>query len=196
MSSSLAAGYLQPSQEPTSDTTLEDAMQAALAALTALPGSLVRPMWLTEPLPTPSAATNWLAFGVTEQRVQDYAAATTRVSEQQPNGEVVQLLNETLVVLCAFYGPLCQRHAARLRDALRVDQNHQQLKQSTGLLVIDTGPLRFVPELLNQTQWVPRCDIEITLRREVRRTYPVHTLLSAGGEIRTKTRTIPWSAEP
>lgn len=175
---SATGGYLSPetTPAPTEGTGLEDALQALFAGVTGLAGSLVRPRFQLEPPPQPSIATNWLAFGVTAIRPDDDA-----YQEQLDAGRMRLIRHEQLELLCTFYGPAGQAYLTRLRDGLEVAQNREALYLLGIGLVRFSDPVR-VPELANE-RWLERWDVNLTLRREVRREYPVLHFLGARGTI-------------
>src|SRR5260364_181117 len=79
--------------------------------------------------------------------------------------------DETLDVLCSFYGSHGMQYASRLRDGLTIAQNHQALHEHR-MALIDAGELIGAPDFVHQ-QWIRRYDLALTLRRRVVRAYPI-----------------------
>lgn len=173
---SATGGYVQPASTatPEEDLALDLIVQAMVAGITGLDGSLVRPRWQPTQPRMPEITVTWCAIGVTLIRPDDNAAI-----EHDPTGQGADNLvrHEDLEVLATFYGPEAALRAAMLRDGLQIAQNREAINAS-GIGFVKAGEIRPVPELVNQ-QWVRRQDLPISLRRIVRRTYPVLNILSA-----------------
>ncbi|MCX5516232.1 hypothetical protein C3941_19780 [Kaistia algarum] len=182
---SATGGYLVPTGTPPGeDDSLADALQAAVVGITGLDGTLVRPRWQATPPQQPSAATSWAAVGV----VLATPDANAYIAHD-PTGDGADKMqrHETLEVLVSFYGPQASANAARLRDGLALAQNRDMIRTATttagvdiGLSFIACGTVIAVPDLVNQ-RWLRRCDLPLTFRRRIDRTYPVLNLLSAQG---------------
>lgn len=187
---STALGPLVQSAGPMEGQTLRQFLQSMIVGVTALNGSLVRPMWQPEPPPVPAITENWCGFGVVTQTPDANA-----YHDQNQLTSATLVRHEELEVLCAFYGPLCSDYAGRLRDALDLSQNRDTLR-TAGMALVGTSGITRVPELVN-ARWYDRADIMLTIRREVRRTYAVFTFLGVTGTITedsTRGLTHNWSA--
>lgn len=183
---SATGGYLVPSAGvvPSEDDALDDAVQSAVAGITGLNGTLVRPRWQAVPPNQPSVDTSWAAVGVTRKTPDANAFIA-----HDPTGEGADKMqrHETIEVLVSFYGPAASANAARLRDGLSIAQNRDMIRTATGPTGVDVG-MSFVscgetivvPDLVN-TKWLRRVDLPLTFRRRIDRTYPVLNLLSAQG---------------
>lgn len=173
---SATGGYVQPvsTVTPEEDLPLDVILQGMVAGITGLDGAMVRPRWQPVQPRVPEADVTWCALGVTLIRPDDNAAIT-----HDPTGDGADNLvrHEDIELLATFYGPQAAMRAAMLRDGLQIAQNREALTAS-GIGFVTAGDLRAVPELVNQ-QWIRRQDLPITLRRIVRRTYPVLNILSA-----------------
>ena len=77
-------------------------------------------------------------------------------------------------MLVTFYGPEAEACAGALRDGLYIQQNWEPLR-AFGLKLHDIQDLARAPELVNQ-QWIDRLDVELVLRRQVERIYPMLNL--------------------
>lgn len=174
--SSASGGYLTPagSPAPTEDDALDAAFQKAIAGITGLPGNMVRPRWQPIPPKQPEPSVNWCAFGVQSQKADDGPYI-----EHIPagDGKDAYTRHESLDVLATFYGPASQANAARLRDGLGISQNIEELKLD-GISFIEAGPIRALPELVNQ-QWIKRRDIALVFRRKTARDYAILNIVSA-----------------
>lgn len=173
---SATGGYLQPASTatPQEDLALDLILQAMVAGITGLDGALVRPRWQATQPRVPEITVTWCAIGVMRHDPDDNAAI-----EHDPTGNGADNLvrHEDLELLASFYGPEAVMRATMLRDGLQIAQNREAIN-ANGIGFVKAGAVLPVPELVNQ-QWVRRQDLPITLRRIVRRTYPVLNILSA-----------------
>lgn len=188
---STTPGYLQPATQspPLEDAELDAVFQQMIVGLTGLPGSLVRPRWQSTVPKQPEPNVNWCAIGVT---FSDPDANPAMLHDPAGEGSDTLLRHEILTVLASFYGPNASAYAAQARDGIYVSQNNAMLSTfSMGL--VRAGTKRPVPELINQ-QWVRRFDFDMTIRRQIVRTYNVRNILSAGGTVNSDPRTIPFDA--
>jgi hypothetical protein len=117
---------------------------------------------------------NWAAIGNIRE-IQDGYATVMHNSSGDGSDELQR--HETLGVLASFYGPAAGAYCAMLSDGLQIAQNREVLR-ANAMNVLRTGDPVVVPELIKDL-WVNRVDMMISLRREVRRTYPVLNVLSA-----------------
>lgn len=189
---SATGGYIVPSTvAPADDEALEDLLHDAIAGVTGITATLVRPKWQQRPPNRPEASTDWCAFGIT-MSTADWSSQITHVPTG--NGSDVQTRHMTLDLLVSFYGPGAGGNAERLRDGILIPQNMEALA-AQGLEILDTGPIITAPEFVN-TVWVRRKDVTLQIRRAVSRTYPVLNLLSAEGDLIADTgNTNSWNTE-
>ena len=182
---SASGGYLLPaaSPAPLEGDALLAFLQGWMVGITGLPGQMVRPRWQTEPPDIPRAGTCWAALGV-QQRPSDeypYNAWNSQASA------FVLWRQETLVVLTSFYdtgvGGQADYYAALFRDGTAIAQNREALTLAGFGLVLATTPVT-VPSLL-KLRWLYRVDLEVTLRRQITRSYPVDTFVAAEGDVYT-----------
>jgi hypothetical protein len=189
---SATGGYLtQGTPAPSEGQALRRFLQAMLVGVTGLPNNLVRQSWEANPAPVPSIETNWMAFGIESQRSE----AGDPYHRQRDDGSSLLIRHEELDVACIFYGPDAQQNANLLRDGLYLAQNRESM-YSVGMGLVGFSETFHVPELIND-RFFDRADITMTLRREVRREYPVLHFLAADGIIyanrHVTTLTREWS---
>lgn len=187
---SATGGYLTPTTGPVDDQALRRFLQAMIVGVTGLTGPMVRPLWQKNPPPIPSIDTDWIAFGVVEQRPD----ANPYYKQKTSSGELIR--HEEIDVRCSAYGPACQAYTGRLREALYLAQNRGNLYLA-GMGLVGFSKTTHVPDLIND-RWFERADITMTLRREIRREYPVLNFVAAQGTIKanraTETLSMNWSA--
>ncbi len=179
---SATGGILTPSPPPPADDSALDAIiQSLISNVTGL-GALVIPYPQPVPPKQPDFSVNWCAFTVRTAHPDDGPVigfdSTALVG--------TYLDHETIEVLATFYGPGSKGVAAQLRDGLRIPQNIEGLA-AYSMKFVRTGPIRQVPELVNQ-QWRRRQDMSIVFRRAVSRTYQTTSLLV--GEVQLQDDTV------
>lgn len=174
MTTSATGGRLLPLASILDDEALIDFLQETVAGVSGLPGQLVRPRWQAEPPNLPDFGTDWAAIGITDREADTYP-----VIEHDPTGQGADRLirHERLDLLCSFYGPHAGSLAALLRDGLFIAQNREALLL-VGMALVEVSGSTRAPALVKE-RYTDRTDITVTLRREIRRTYPVLNLLSA-----------------
>lgn len=173
------AGYLGPtSVSQPEGTSFEDWLHDLFAGITGMPGNLVRPSWQWTPAPRPDVNTDWMAFGI-NSKLSDFTPA--HVHRDTGDGYDIVQEHEIVEIITTFYGPNVDYNVNILRRGLFIDQNRAAMR-AAGVGLIETGIARFVPEVFNE-RWWSRGDMIVNLRREVRLTYPVLTILRAQGPI-------------
>jgi len=186
MTDSTAAGFLIPAATPAplEGQALLDFLQGVIVGITGLDGTLVRPVWQSEPPNMPDAGTAWCAFRI-----------TTRPSDAYPyikhnaDGDGADALqrHEELHVLNSFYdlgsGGQADGLCAQFRDGLSIAQNREILTLNNMGFVKANEPTP-VPVIV-KTRWLYRVDLEWILRRQIDRIYPVRTILSAHSTLGT-----------
>lgn len=171
---SATGGYLAGQLAPLADDELDDAIQAAVASISGLPGDLVRPRWQPTPPKTPEPDVNWIALGVTSTTPDagpyiHHDGAGDGVTHSQRHAE--------LELLVSCYGPQAVGYANLLRDGFGIPQNMEALKRA-GLGFVDTGAVRRAPELVNQ-QWYNRADFTLRFRVATVQRWAVLSVLEA-----------------
>jgi hypothetical protein len=177
---SSTGGYLLPGftpAAPSTDLALDGIFQALIANVTGLPGNLVRPRYQQTPPQEPCTTDTWAGVGVISIRPDDGPRIT-----HSESGDTVNR-HEIIEVLASFYGPAGQQYATMARDGIGLPQNMEALN-ALNIGLTEFGPLRSVPELINQ-QWRRRYDFSITFRRQVLRTYPILDIASSQSVITT-----------
>lgn len=183
------AGYLSPAAVPAplDDDALVDFLGDVAAALTGIDrDAAVFPRWQEDMPALPGRGVTWCAIGPASTS-QDINADKVTADDGLSTDFV---RNETLTILASFYGPSAGQAAGLFQDGLQVDQNQAEL-MAAGFASIETmGPVS-APELIKE-KWLQRQDITWIVRREVRRTYPVLSLLSAAGSLVTELETVAF----
>lgn len=171
-------GYLGPSTETIDGTTWEDFLHDVVAGVSGLDPTLVRPRWQPQPPTTPSVNVTWVAFGVMRTDA-DFEPWINHYGTD-PAHDLLQRM-ERVTVLCSFYGPLAQETAGVLRDGLYIDQNRAAFR-ANGVGIIEVEEIVRTADLFRE-QFRERSDLNLVLRREVRRSYNVLNLVRARGPI-------------
>lgn len=177
---STQSGYLGPTDEMLQGDPFDDFLQEVVVGITNLPPELVRPRWQPQPPTTPAVNVDWCAIGVMSI-ASDFEPWVNHFGMEPEPGEDVLQRMERLVVLASFYGPDAQTYAMTLRDGIYIDQNRAAFRaNAVGIIEIDDIVRN--AELFRE-QWRNRSDLNMHLRREVRRIYQVRNLLRATGPI-------------
>lgn len=186
MNNSSTGGIIQPHPQPPTLITnppglnLVQFIQTLFTGLSAFPGNLVRPDWQTEMPKQPDINVNWLAFGIGS--VTPDANAYTGFD---PNGVTYLQRNELLELTISVYGPQAYDNVTLIRDGLQIPQNMAALRAANMGFAYDS-PARHIPDLVNE-RWIDRYVMEIFLRRQIQRFYPIVSFLSASGIVFTQT---------
>ncbi len=168
--------YIKPQQDVPVGLSLTQFLQTVVVGISMIPGPLVRPKWQPEPPKQPDISVNWIAMGI-EVDGRDYNAYVA----YKANNEVDFQRNEDLSVSLSIYGPDAIDTYGLLSDGFQIDENRFAMFRN-GVGYTDMSPGRRVPDLVNQ-RWVDRIETTVFLKRKVRRTYSVQTLVSASGTI-------------
>lgn len=177
-------GYLAPSSSPAplEGQALSRFVQGWVSGVTGLDGTMVRPRWLPEPSNIPKAGTAWCAVGISTRRADTFAYAWLR-----PDASYLVQRHERIDLLASFYdlgsSGLADYYAALLREGAQVPQNREPLF-TAGFGLIGTGDVVAVPSLLKE-RWLYRADLAVELARVIERVYPVLSVLSANGTLKT-----------
>lgn len=176
---SATGGYLLPTDSVSDGPTLENQIHGAIAGMTGLGATMIRPAWQPDPPAKPDGNVNWCAFRVTEI-VPEWTGAIIHHPEGDGTDELRR--HVTVSVLCSFYGPDSIRIAEVFRDGILIPQNMEALA-SHNIAFLEAGRLFSAPDVVNN-QWIKRQDLTVQFRRMVSRTYQVNNLL--GAEVTTK----------
>ena len=149
--------------------------------LTGLPGNMVRPRWQPEPANIPDFGVDWCAFGIQRKLPDTYAQV-----QHDSTGEGTDKLqrHETVEILLSFYGPNADMSLELLREGLQIAQNREVLQQNS-MGLVETGEAIVAPSIVKD-RWLYRVDMTLTIRRQIKRVYPVLNLLSAEGDVITE----------
>jgi hypothetical protein len=175
-------GYLDGGM-PLEDDALDDFFQAMVVGITGLDPTMTRPRWQEDPGNLPDYGTDWCALAVVDRVAAAYPTWIGHLDQGDGSDELHR--TEELTILVTFYGPHCSGYATKLRDGLQIGQNREVLLLNN-MGLVETGDLRRVPELI-KNRWTDRADLNVMIRRQVKRVYPVLSLLSAHGRITTDT---------
>ncbi len=172
---SATGGYLSPAEPGPTLRDLDGTLQLLVVALTGLPGRMVRPRFQENPAPIPDSGVDWAAVASSGQE-PDWTGSVTHETPPGQTPRDVLVRYETFDLLASFYGPRSRDNAGRLIDGLMIPQNREGLRR-VGIAVVGPRSIRNSPDLLNQ-RWYGATDVEIEMRREIRRVYPVLDLAS------------------
>jgi hypothetical protein len=183
---SSTGGYLAPatSQGLPGGLTLTQFIQSVLVGISGVSGSLVRPKWQESPPKQPDISVNWIAFSIELSNPDQNAYV-----ELRSDGSSVLQRQERVDVKCSVYGPDAIETISVLRDGFQIQQNLEALRLAhMGYhSVSNSTPL---PDLFNE-RWYNRYEVTISLARQVQRTYPILSFVSASGTIHTDDENIP-----
>ena len=149
----------------------------AIAVVTGLTDDLVRPSYQNDPPPRPAIDVDWCSFWISKCK-PDYSASS---ASHDVLGTYETVKHETLDVSCSFYGPNSVTLAAVLDAGFELPHNREAFS-SAGIGFTGTSEIVHLPELIN-ARFYDRADITVTLRREVRRIYPVLYFVGLTGSI-------------
>lgn len=174
---SATGGYLRATNTQVDNLDFRRFIGTVLVGISGLAPELVRPAWQQNPAPIPNIDVDWMAFGMTSRR-----ADNDPYQVEKDNGLLtLQIRHEECDFLLTFYGPNCLGNAAAFRDATDVTQNQEALYHA-GMSLVDLTDITHAPELVNE-RWFDRCDMTMTIRREIRREYRILNFVSADGVI-------------
>lgn len=172
---SATGGQLTATTRNLTGQALRRMLQQIVARCTELDGALVRQAYQQSPAPEPAHGTTWgylhLASWVPD--------ANPYMHQETDKASLVRY--ETADLQVSFYGPDADECCGMLRDALMVDQNRDELVANR-IGVVRVGQTLRVPEPV-YPDWVNRCDIIVTLSRQVVREYKVLTITGVQGTI-------------
>lgn len=171
-------GYLGPTTLNVEGDTWEDFLHDVIAGVTGLNPTLVRPRWQAQPPVTPAVNVTWCAFGVMNTTA-DYEPWINHYGTD-PAHDLLQRM-ERVTVLTSFYGPLAQETASVLRDGLYIDQNRAAFR-ANAVGIIEVDDILRTSDLFRE-QFRERSDLNLILRREIRRSYNVLNLVRARGPL-------------
>jgi hypothetical protein len=176
MNDSSTGGYLASGNgaPPENDDAFDAQLHALIAGVTGLPDAQIKSHLQMAGQPDPDPTVDACVFGVTAL-TQD--AAPSIVHDGAGDGQDLYTRHQSIDVLATFYGPRARGYAQRFVDGCAVPQNREQL-QAHDLAFVGTSEIRAAADPASQ-QWARRCDLTVTLRRKLVRTYAVRHLESA-----------------
>lgn len=177
---SATGGYLVPatSEGLPGGLTLTQFIQSVIVGVSGYAGTLVRPKWQVAPPKQPDIGTDWIAFGIQSTIPDQNAYVGMDVDEN-----TVFQRQESIEIQVAFYGPNSQENISAFRDGFQIQQNLEALNLANMGYRSITPAIRG-PDLVNE-RWVDRYEMSLFLTRQVQRTYPILSFVSAAGIIHT-----------
>ena len=192
MADSTVAGPLPPdvgSPAPLEGQGLNQFLQGWIVGITGFNSAMVRPRWQPEPANIPSEGNCWLAFGITSRTFDAYGMTFHDPTADAGLGADNYQRHETLNLLLSFYdlgvNGLADYYAALLIDGVQIDQNRELLNLN-GFGLTETKDPVVAPSLFKE-RWQYRVDVQMSLRRQVRRTYPVRNIIRFSGTLTADT---------
>lgn len=156
--------------------TLTQFIQSILVGVTGLTATLVRPKWQLSPPKNPDVDVNWLAFAVFLGTPNANASL-----EMDEDGVMHSQRHQDVKIGCSFYGPDAIDYANIVTDGLQIPNNLEAMTLA-GMGYASTGAMISIPDLMNE-RWVNRIEMEVILRREIKRVYPIVSFVEAEGTI-------------
>lgn len=177
-------GYITPlaNPAPLEDEAFENFLEAIICGITGMDQELVRPRWQPEPPNQPDRDVDWIAFGIMRQSADAYSF-NEHVGGLEDGSDNVQR-HEDVEILLSSYGPNGSRNLGWFRDGLLIDQNRDALTEQ-GMGQTSTGEIVTAPALI-KGMWYRRFDMSWRIKRQIRRTYAILTLLTANGILYTQ----------
>lgn len=172
---SATGGVITAPQENINGITFDRFMHDLFVDLTGLPNELVRQGWEQSPAVTPEIDVNWMAYGISERRA-DFSAY---LGDNTDGLETKFIRHEEVDINLIFYGDDCLEIAQDVSDGFLISQNNENLFIA-GLGYATMSSILSTAELI-KNKFYDRCDATLTLRREIRRNYPILSFLSASG---------------
>jgi hypothetical protein len=160
------AEYLLPldSPLPLEGDDLEDAVQGAVAGITGLDPTLVRPRFQPNAPALPDFHVEWAAVGLSRTSPDAFAFV------RQLDAETAELQRDCRVeMLASFYGPRGNAVANRFVDGLQIEANRFALK-AAGIKVNWTGDVMSAPAFVKE-RWTKRFDVNVHLSYRTFRRY-------------------------
>lgn len=159
-----------------SNFTLTQFIQTVFVGISELPGPMVRPAWQVEPPKQPDLPVDWMAIGIANLSPDTYGYVGVTAG-----GSTISQRQEILEIQCSIYGPNALDTYGLIRDGFQIPQNLQALT-SANMGYKEMNPGRRVPELVNE-RWINKIVTSVFIARQIQRTYPILTLVSASGII-------------
>jgi hypothetical protein len=179
---SATGGYLTASTSTSvEDQALLRIIQQAIVGVTGFDPTYVRPRWQQVPPPQLIRTVDWCSFAVSRGRPSDYPYIYHDPTANSGNGGDWLVRQEEFIFQLSFYGPNSENNATLFRDSMYIPQNWEAL-ETNGFKLYDVGEIVNATELINK-QFTPRTDIPLKTMREIRRLYPIYTIVSAGGTV-------------
>lgn len=157
---SATGGYLIPASGMTR-RELEELLRNVFSGCTGIRKLLIRPKWQVEPDNVPPRKDTWISFAVTTR--ESPRAQVLHLETEDGEGVSRVMTHETLDVIVSVFGPDAEDTALRLKAALQVGQNREELLKRS-VAFVRAGNVATMPELVSMG-WRPRADMTLTFRR-------------------------------
>lgn len=177
--SSATGGYLSPTTTPLpGGLSFEDFFHDVIVGITGFDKTLVRPKWQTNPPKQPDISIDWISFALQNLDSDQFAYIS-----MDNLGNSTLKRHERLEIQCSFYGPNGYENMTAFHDGFQLQQNNDALR-AAGMGFIEARRGVRGPDLVNE-RWVQRWETSVILARQVLRSYPILSLVSANGTIHT-----------
>ena len=172
--------YIRPITSPPlpGNLSLTQFIQTLLVGVSGFDVSLVRPSWQRFPPKQPDIDVDWMAFAIIMSAPNIYA-----YTDLDKNQNYITQRHQDLKLTCSVYGPNAMDNASLIQDGLQLGPNLSALTLAN-MGFVSTGEANHIPDLVNE-RWVERVIMDVFLRREIQRVYPVLSFVSANGIIHT-----------
>lgn len=177
---SATGGYLSP-QNPAfpNGLTFIQFLQTVMVGISGFDGTLVRPEWQQKPPKQPDVNTDWLAFGIAESEAQGFPFQGFVGDPDSPTYS--SQYHKKITLKCTLYGPASFDNYESIQDGFYLPQNTAALV-SAGFGLVGVSKAIHNPELIDDL-WFDRYDFFVALNYKQSRSYPILSLVSAGGII-------------
>jgi len=173
-------GYLSPTTSTPlpGSLTFTQFIQSVIVGISGYTGTLVRPKWQQNPPKQPDITTNWIAFGITVGK-PDVNAFVNMDSA----GNSIFQRQQDVDIDVSFYGPDAQDNVMKFLDGFQIQQNLEAMRAAKMGYRGFQDPVQGA-DLVHE-RWVPIWNVTLTLTRQVDRTYPILSFVSAVGSMHT-----------
>lgn len=166
---------------PLQGEALEDFIQGWIVGITGIAGAQVRPRWQVDVASLPTSTTVWCAFGISSRGQPESPWIQHDPTGNGGLGQDNFARTQELSLLLTWYdvgsGGQADFYDGLMVDGMTIGQNREYLRAQG----FDYGSIEHavtVPMLVKE-RWQYRLDRTLLLRRVVKRSYPVQTVVQA-----------------